>query len=179
MSAVLCGVELAKENALAKEGGRMSAFRIAHSKGFTLMEMLVVMVVILVLMGLLFPALMGARERARVTRARSEIQTLQEAWLAYGNLYGSFPGYTEMSADAVRVLGGENIDNKNPQGIAFMEFDERHREEGFLDPWWNGRQATKLVHLYKINLDSESPAEDVAWQFTTRVHCANTARYRY
>jgi prepilin-type N-terminal cleavage/methylation domain-containing protein len=175
MSAVLCGVALAKESALAQEEDRISAFRIPHSKGFTLMEMLVVMVVILVLMGLLFPALMGARERAKVTRARSEIQTLQEAWLAYGTLYGGFPsGYTMMSAGAVNVLGGNN-----PQGIVFMEFDERHRKDGFLDPWWNGRQATIPDHLYKINLGSTLPAADVEWRFTTRVHCANTARYRY
>ena len=155
--------------ALSKGEGRMSAFRMAHSKGFTLIEMLVVVVVVVVLIGLLFPALMGARERAKVTRARSEIQTLQEAWLAYGNLYDSFPGYTEMTADAVKVLGGD-IDDNNPQGIAFMEFDERHRTEGFRDPWGN---------RYKIALDSELPAEDVEWRFSTRVHCLNTARYRY
>jgi prepilin-type N-terminal cleavage/methylation domain-containing protein len=172
--------------ALAKEEGRMSEvgaqspeIRNPHSKGFTLVELLVVVAVILILMGLLFPALIGARDRARLTRARSEIQTLQEAWLAYGNLYGSFPTYEAMTADAVKVLGGENIDDNNPQEIAFMEFDERHRDEGFVDPWWNGRQTTLSEHLYKIELGSESADEDIEWRFTTRVHCVNTARYRY
>ena len=164
--------------ALAKEEGRMSEvggqrpeIRISHSKGFSLMELLVVVTVILILMGLLFPAVMGARQRAKLTRARSEVQTLQQAWLAYWNTYGQtlgWPNVTEMDDAAVKILGGDDVDD-NPQGIAFMEFDERHYDDGFMDPWRT---------LYKIQFDTE---DDVTaeWVYKTRIHCANTARNRH
>lgn len=146
---------------------------------FTLMELLVVMAVIVVLIGLLFPALMGARERSKITRARSEIQTLQEAWLAYWNTYGKWPDSmpaaptaAEMNPDAVEILAGIDED-ANPQKIAFMEFDERHLTEGFKDPW--------LENYYKIVLSLPENPEDteIKWVFKTRVHCINTARYKY
>lgn len=138
---------------------------------FTLMELLVVLAVIGLLIGLLFPALMGARERAKITRARGEVQTLQEAWLAYWNIYGKWPAVTQMDPAAVEILAGVNATD-NPYKIAFMEFDERHLAEGFKDPWGD--------HYYQMQLkDMATPETKVDWTFTTRAHCVNTARYRY
>lgn len=143
-----------------------SVCRCRQAAAFTLMEMLVVLAVIGILTGLLFPALMGARERARITRARSEVQTLQQAWLAYWNTYGKWPGgVSSMTPAAVAILSGNNT-----YKIAFMEFDERHETEGFLDPWGNP---------YRIDLTDSVPATDVEWAFTTRAHCVNAARYKY
>jgi prepilin-type N-terminal cleavage/methylation domain-containing protein len=172
--------------ALAKEEGRMSEvggespeIRHPHSKGFSLMELLVVVTVILILMGLLFPAVMGARERSKLTRARSEVQTLQQAWLAYWNTYGDTLGWPNgggnmvMDPVAVAILAGVD-EAANPYKIAFMEFDQRHLSEGFKDPW--------RKEFYQMELtDGDSSGEDTGaqWYFTTRVHCVNTARYRY
>jgi prepilin-type N-terminal cleavage/methylation domain-containing protein len=145
-------------------------------KAFTLIELLVVLAIIGLLMGMLFPALMGARERAKITRARSEIQTIQQAWLAYWNTYGQTLGWpgaiTEMNVAAVRILAGIDT-GKNPQKIAFMEFDDRHLSEGFRDPWGKAN--------YKIVLSPPDPPAktEIDWVFETRVHCINTARYRY
>jgi len=160
------------ENQKSEVGGRRSAVcslqsavcRLRSSHAFTLMEMLVVLAVIGLLMGLLFPALMRARESARITRARAEITTLQQAWQAYWNVYKEFPPFTEMGTDAVAELGGGNL-----HGIAFMEFDVRHENEGFLDPWGNP---------YRITLIKDA-APETKWTYKTRVHCVNTARYRY
>jgi len=140
--------------------------------GFTLMEMLMVLAVIGILMGMLIPALIGVRERSRITRARSEVQTLQEAWLAYWNTYGQTLGWpgsvTDMDVAAVEILAG--IDTAaNPQEIAFMEFDNKSLSEGFKDPWGN---------LYQIDFGAEDVLEK-DWAFETRVHGINTARYRY
>ena len=155
----------------------MPAIRNPHSKGFTLMELLVVVAVILILMGLLFPAVMGARERAKIARARSEVQTLQQAWLAYWNTYGDtldWPdGVVEMNAAAVAILAGVD-EAANPYKIAFMDFDQRHLDEGFRDPW--------RANNYRIVLTASS-GDDVGteaeWHFSTRVHCVNAARYKY
>lgn len=141
-----------------------SVLRSPRSHAFTLMEMLVVMAVIGLLMGLLFPALMNARERAKITRARAEVNALQQAWQAYWNVYKTFPSFSEMTPDAVLELGGGNTN-----GIAFMEFDARHETEGFLDPWGVP---------YRISL-SKDAAPQTKWTYKTRVHCVNTARYRY
>jgi type II secretory pathway pseudopilin PulG len=132
------------------------------------MELLVVLAIIGILIGLLFPALWSARERARVTRARGEAMQLQQAWLAYWQTYGDLPAFTEMDPAAVEVLGGEN-DNK----IAFMEFDNRHYSEGFKDPWGE--------NLYQLKLSVQKDAVDAktTWEYQTRVNCVNAARDKY
>jgi len=140
-----------------------------QAAAFTLMEMLVVMAVIGILMGLLFPALMGARERAKLTRARSEIQTVQEAWLAYWATYTNFPAKSiEMNPQNVAILAGTDT-AANPYGIAFMEFDQRHLDYGFFDPWGK--------NFYQVVFDVGESTN--VWHFATRTHLINTARNRY
>ena len=157
---------------------RYSRFRFqSNQQGFSLMELLVVVAVIGILMGISFPAIQGAIDRARVTRARSEISSLQQAWLAYWNTYYDpvtgqqpefWPGSTEMTAATVAILAGEDTD-ANPQGIAFMEFDDIHLNEGFLDPWGNPYQIE-----FQETADFSSE-----WTYETRVFLGNTARGKY
>ncbi len=137
-------------------------------KAFTLMEMLVVLVVVGILSALLFPALMRARERARVTRARDEVEALQQAWIAYWNTYTNFPAVSEMDAAAVAILGGDDA-TANRFKIVFMEFDNVHYAEGFKDPWG--------VNCYKLDFAEGTTTNQ--WTYTTRAHCVNTARNNY
>ncbi len=124
--------------------------------GFTLMELLVVLAVIGVVMGILFPVLRGARERARMGRARTEVLVLHQAWLAYWNTYGTLPeGFDAMDQAAVDELGGGN-----ERGIIFMEFDNRARDQGMRDPWG---------HLYGLSFGTESVSTD-PFVFETRVN---------
>ncbi len=48
-------------------------------KGFTLVELLVVIAVIAILLGLAFPNFMGARQRARDTQRKSDVKQIQKA----------------------------------------------------------------------------------------------------
>ena len=135
------------------------------------MEIMVVMVVISILVGLLFPALLMARERARKNRAATEIRELQKAWQIYFTTYGEFPsnGRKSMNKTLTEVLAGGNDDN-----IVFMEFPEEalgsnSDKNGFRDPWGNH---------YEVDFDvANAFTKKAAYQ--SRVQCINAQRYKY
>lgn len=120
-------------------------------RGFTLVELLVVMGIVAVLVALLLPSLGAARRQANLARARSEVANLQSALLSYYTLYSRFPrhgsfgsgmadpeasvsGGLQVNAALVRMLSGEdNPAGQNPRRVAFMEFPGG--DGGFLDPW--------------------------------------------
>lgn len=59
--------------------------------GFTLIEIMVVIVIIAILISLLLPAINGIRRRARVAQVRSEISTLESAIASFRQEYGIEP----------------------------------------------------------------------------------------
>ena len=61
-------------------------------RAFTLIELLVVIAIIGILAGLLLPALAKAKEKARITQARTEMQNLVAAITQYHATYGRYPG---------------------------------------------------------------------------------------
>jgi prepilin-type processing-associated H-X9-DG protein/prepilin-type N-terminal cleavage/methylation domain-containing protein len=61
--------------------------------GFTLLEMLVVIGIILTLAGLLFPAINAARESARSTQCTSNLRQLGIAVIQYQDQYKQYPPY--------------------------------------------------------------------------------------
>jgi prepilin-type N-terminal cleavage/methylation domain-containing protein len=60
---------------------------------FTLIELLVVIAIIAILMGLLFPALGGAKESAKRGQAGTEVRNIVSACKNYYTDYGKFPPY--------------------------------------------------------------------------------------
>lgn len=138
--------------------------RFFKKNGFTLIELMVVIVVISILVGLLIPAILKAKESAREKKARTEIFELQKAWSMYYQTYEKLPGYSEMNAAATSELGGNN-DRK----IAFMEFTNEELANGFLDPW-------KETYKLEFKVGDEVKTE---WTFQTRVQCKNAARNKY
>ena len=59
--------------------------------GFTLVELLVVVVIIAVLMGMLIPAVMRSKVRARIATARADMSNIKGAILSYQTDYSRFP----------------------------------------------------------------------------------------
>ena len=64
---------------------------VARRGGFTLVELLAVIMIIALLAGLLTPAVMRARNSARNAAIKAEIDMLHMAIMNYKNEYGSFP----------------------------------------------------------------------------------------
>jgi hypothetical protein len=134
------------------------------------MEIMVVLVVISVLVGLLFPAVIRAREKARINRAQSEVFELQKAWKIFSIRYpdARIENYQSMDAATTQVLAGGTGGGVNSNGIAFMEFNQEQLEDGFEDPW--GR-------IYRLELESSGVTTE--WSFQSRLQCINAQRYKY
>ncbi|MBF0522716.1 MAG: type II secretion system protein GspG [Candidatus Omnitrophica bacterium] len=62
-----------------------------NKKGFTILEIIVVVSVIAILLGVALPRLKGMQEEAKITQVKSELKTLQAAVEAYKIHQGSYP----------------------------------------------------------------------------------------
>jgi len=65
--------------------------RFADRRGFTLIEIMVVMVILGILAGLIMPRIMGRPEEARRTKARIQIESIETALKLYKLDNGSYP----------------------------------------------------------------------------------------
>ncbi len=82
-----------------------------RNDGFTLVEVLIVICILGVLMGLLVPTLVGAKNRAAVTAVKAEISQLKSALETYNSKFGDYP------PTSIRSLGGKIADDDANQGI--------------------------------------------------------------
>jgi type II secretory pathway pseudopilin PulG len=123
-------------------------------RAFTLIELLVVISIIIVLMGLLFPAFRGVQDQAKKTQAKNDLTQIVTAVNAYYAEYGKYPITAQGSdtilpgdeaqenlMDTLRASGG----SLNPRGIVFLSpptvKDNSNPRSGmgtdrkFYDPW--------------------------------------------
>ena len=127
--------------------------------GFTLLELLVVIAIIVVLAGLLFPAVQSVLERAKKVQAKNDLTQIVTAVNAYYTEYGKYPIATTENAltstetadlfntlRAIGTSGGANAGNaQNARQIVFMTppnvKDASNPRSGissdgqFYDPW--------------------------------------------
>ncbi len=103
--------------------------RCADRRGFTLIEIMVVMVILGILAGLIIPRIMGRPEEARRTKARIQIESIETALKLYKLDNGSYPT-TEQGLQAL----------VEPPSVG--ELASAWREGGYLekgrvpkDPW--------------------------------------------
>jgi type II secretory pathway pseudopilin PulG len=119
-------------------------------RGFTLIEMLTVVGIIMVLVGLILSGLYTVLARAKVVRARRDIAQLVTAWTAYLADYRQFPAVSGNSVtnglivtgrDVVQILRGrENHNGQNPLRVTYMDFHVNTTQ--FPDPWGNLYRTT-------------------------------------
>lgn len=74
--------------------------RLRNQKGFTLIEILVVVVILGILAGIVVPRLLGEPEKARRTKAQIQIRSFEEALASFKLDNGFFPS-TEQGLQAL------------------------------------------------------------------------------
>lgn len=100
-------------------------------KGFTLLELLIVIAIIGMLAALLFPFLSGMRRNARVVEVRTEINNLEAAIAAFRNAYGiDPPSRFRLYEDTEGYLTEDEAGKGSP------EDDERKRSLAILRQMW-------------------------------------------
>ena len=115
--------------------------------GFTLVELLVVMAMLMLIIGSVSSAVMSAQKRAKLTRATMEVQQITSAILAYEN-YGELDEMTDEEAtrsSMAFILGQETEDGRKVPVL----FNASIKGEKILDPW--GRPYLVTVKEGKIS----------------------------
>ncbi|MBU4274133.1 MAG: type II secretion system GspH family protein [Planctomycetes bacterium] len=121
---------------------------------FTLLEMMLVIGIIVILAGLLFPVIIGASKHAKEKQASAETRTILMAIKAYRQEYGKWPAQTQATQDVtyitnnylvIQPLLGKNIldDNgkpTNPKNKIFLNLQVNTNNNpdyagNYLDPW--------------------------------------------
>jgi len=80
--------------------------RVGHNRGFTLVEMLVVISIIVVLMAILVPVVQGARHRARMVECTAQMQDIMLAMTDYKRQYHRYPPRPIYDETAEMYIGG-------------------------------------------------------------------------
>jgi prepilin-type N-terminal cleavage/methylation domain-containing protein len=156
--------------------------------GFTLVELLVVISIIVVLMGLLFPTINIVKNAANKARAGAAIQGLCGAAKAYNNEYGKWPDPANdqdfiltfnglMNPQTGQKITSGQAANDNPRAIQFMEIKAKdvtipgssnnQSPLAFYDPWSmpyaycfdNGKKGSYYVGPFQ----NGNPSNMQAW----------------
>jgi general secretion pathway protein G len=140
---------------------QVSGLRTQDSKGFTLIELMLVVIIIGALVAMVMPRLTGRGEQARVTAAEADIKAnIATALKLYELDNGSFPT-TEEGLSALFSKSGSAINWNGP-----------YLERKPLDPWGREYQYkcpsehnTVDYDLYSLGKDGVESADDVKnWQ---------------
>ncbi len=139
-------------------------------KGFTLVELLVVIVILGVLMAMMIPAAGVVLKRARVSQAKSDARVATTVLLKYQAEYNRWPGFfLEAAQDAqhltdpfwVSVMSPELIgapSTYNPKRIIFFEpgagalKPDDPNKGAFVDSWGNPFE-------YQLDIDGDGSVE--------------------
>ena len=79
------------------------------TKGFTLVELIIVLAVIAIILGVVIPAIRGMQEEANLTRSEQELHTLETAVMSYFRHNAAYPAgiTTDLTGASPKIV--ENV----------------------------------------------------------------------
>lgn len=111
--------------------------------GFTLVEILVVLVIISMIAGFSLPALKKARNKAAIVKTKSIISSIEAALFMYQTDMGDYPESSGSNKILVEALMGPlNDENWKGPYIRFKEKD-LDEEQNIIDTWHQ-----PLIYMY-------------------------------
>lgn len=138
---------------------RRSIDRRNRQGGFTLIEIMVVVVIIGILIGLVAPNILGRVDKARVTAAKTDIATLDQALEMYRLDNHAYPSTDQGLEALIAKPGGEpDAKNWNPEGYL-------KKKQLPKDPWGNAYQYVnpgqegRAYDLYSFGADGREGGE--------------------
>ncbi len=155
----------------------IAALRV-NAAAFTLIELLVVISIIIILMGLLFPAFKGVQEQAKKVQAKNDLTQMVNAVSAFYTEYGRYPLAGQASgkddywvtdtsnADLFHVLRADGsgwddpngADNLNPRRVVFLQIpfakDATNPKSGIAPSGSNrGKYYDPWGNTYRLRID--------------------------
>lgn len=132
---------------------RSVSMDLKKTRGFTLVEMLAVLSIILLLVGLLSPALKKAREQAKVGKARAMVGSLEVAINMFYTDTGEYPDNLGELVNPPDTDYGPYMDIKDfkngkfldPWGREYQYKEPGDRNPRTFDVWSNGTERGKEI----------------------------------
>jgi len=133
-------------------------------RGFTLVELLVVVGMLAVLMGAMTSSVNRARLRAKISKATQDVKEMTNAILAYENIAPNrslekfATGWTKATESSLAIiLGGAQTESGEPSPVLY---NAQIRNGAIRDPWGNPYEFT----IMKVN---EAGRQSDSRQFVT------------
>ena len=131
----------------------------SRRRGFTIVELLVVIAIILVLVGILLPALNKAREQARRTACESNLRQLTHAYLSYCADHdlelvtnGRFGNWTLAGAGRDAIVGGKLYPYLNDEQVYRCPNENAERLRSYsINDYLNGDWPSISSHARRLS----------------------------
>ena len=97
------------------------------NKGFTLLELMVVVAIIMILAGILMPAMVKIQQKSKIRKAQAEVKNLATAIRAYHTEYGEWPANPAAGGlwiNNTNLVIGCLVGSGNPKKINFYEVND-------------------------------------------------------